>query len=308
MIAWGDWMKIDRLLGIVTTLLQRDKVTAPYLAEKFEVSRRTILRDLDDICRAGIPIVTTQGGDGGISIAEGYKLDKCVLTTSELQSIISGLRSLNGIEKPTHLEQLVSKLSPGAESVVSLRDSIVIDLAAHYQNSLSEKIALIKSAIAGRRLVQFDYYYSKGTTLRVIEPYFIAFKWSSWYVFGYCTDRQDFRLFKLNRLWSLRLRDDSFTPRDIPPDRLDLDASYHDTNIITALFEPDCRYRLIEDYGFESFSETDDGKLLFSVGYTNKDYILSWFLGFGDKARILSPPDLAHEINQIAKNITASYS
>ena len=92
-------MKLDRLLGIITTLLQKGKVTAPYLAEKFEVSRRTILRDLDAICMAGIPIVTTQGCDGGIAIAEGYKLDKSVLTAGELQSILTGLRSIEGIEK-----------------------------------------------------------------------------------------------------------------------------------------------------------------------------------------------------------------
>jgi predicted DNA-binding transcriptional regulator YafY len=146
----GDLMKIDRLLGIITTLLQKGKVTAPYLAEKFEVSRRTILRDLDDICMAGIPIVTTQGGDGGISIAEGYKLDKSILTTGELQSILTGLRSIEGIEKPATIERLVQKLAPNDGksydgkpydgAIVSLRDSIVIDLASHYKNDLSEKI------------------------------------------------------------------------------------------------------------------------------------------------------------------------
>jgi predicted DNA-binding transcriptional regulator YafY len=94
----GDLMKIDRLLGIITTLLQKGKVTAPYLAEKFEVSRRTILRDLDDICMAGIPIVTTQGGDGGISIAEGYKLDKSILTTGELQSILTDSAALRALK------------------------------------------------------------------------------------------------------------------------------------------------------------------------------------------------------------------
>jgi len=74
-------MKIDRLLSIITILLQQNKVTAPELARKLEVSRRTIHRDIDDICRAGIPIITYQGGDGGISIADGFKLDKSVLST-----------------------------------------------------------------------------------------------------------------------------------------------------------------------------------------------------------------------------------
>lgn len=300
-------MKLDRLLGIITTLLQKGKVTAPYLAEKFEVSRRTILRDLDDICMAGIPVVTTQGGDGGISIAEGYKLDKSVLTTGELQNIITGLRSIEGIEKPANIERLVQKLAPDDGMIVSLRDSIVIDLASHYKNDLSEKIRLIKDAINDRRLIEFDYYYPKGETHRRIEPYFIAFKWSSWYVFGYCAQRQDFRVFKLNRLWELLVTDDVFTPREIPPDRLELGGDLVDTNEVAVLFDPSVRYRLIEDFGFRSFTETEDGKLLFSVGYTNKDYILSWILAFGDKAKVVSPPELAEEVKQIAENIVKSY-
>ncbi len=301
-------MKIDRLLGIITTLLQKGKVTAPYLAERFEVSRRTILRDLDDICRAGIPVVTTQGGDGGISIAEGYKLDKSVLTISELQSIIAGLRSIEGIEKPANIERLVQKLAPDNDkasdgAIVSLRDSMVIDLASHYKNDLSEKIGIIKDAINDRRQIEFDYYYSKGQTHRRIEPYFIAFKWSGWYVFGYCTQRQDFRVFKLNRLWELSVMEDVYTPREIPPDRLELGGSLVDTNEVQVLFDPSVRYRLIEDFGFRSFKEKESGELLFSVGYTNKDYILSWILAFGDKARVVSPPELADEIKRIAENI-----
>lgn len=303
MIAAGDIMKIDRLLGIITTLLQKGKVTAPYLAEKFEVSRRTILRDLDDICKAGIPIVTMQGGYGGITIAEGYKLDKSVLTTGELQSILAGLRSIASIEKPANIERLVQKLSPNNSAIVSLRDSIVIDLASHYKNSLSEKINLIKDAISTRHMIEFDYYYSKGTSHRTIEPYFIAFKWSSWYVFGYCTERQDFRVFKLNRLWELMLSNISFKEREIPADRLELDGNLADTNEVTVLFDPSVRYRLIEDFGFSSFTETDNGKLLFHIGYTNREYIISWILAFGDKAQVLSPPELVEAVKQIARNI-----
>src|SRR5690349_2339808 len=108
-------MKIDRLLGIITILLQHNKVTAPELAKRFEVSRRTIHRDIDDICKAGIPIITYQGGDGGISIADGYKLDKSVLSVDELQSIIAGLKSLDSVSDNSRIERLISKLSPKNE-------------------------------------------------------------------------------------------------------------------------------------------------------------------------------------------------
>ncbi len=300
-------MKIDRLLGIVTTLLQCDKITAPELAGRFEVSRRTIYRDIDDICKAGIPIISVQGGDGGISISEGYKLDKNVLTVDELQNIITGLKSLGSVSDAARIEMLINKLSPKNEAVVSLKDNILIDLSSHYKSSLSEKITMLKRAISENKLVNFDYYSEKGQTNRTIEPYFLTFKWTAWYVFGYCTDKKDYRLFKLNRLWRHMILDDVFIPREIPVEELDFDDYFVDGNKITVIFDKASEYRLIEEYGPECYEVMGDGRLKFSVGYTNKDYILSWILGFGDKAKIVEPEDMAKELTQLAKNIITKY-
>lgn len=300
-------MKIDRLLGIITILLQCDKTTAPELAKRFEVSRRTIYRDIDDICKAGIPIITIQGGDGGISISDGYKLDKSVLTVDELQSIITGLKSLGSVSDTTRIERLINKLSPESEAVVSMKDNILIDLSSHYKSSLSEKITMLKTAISENKLVSFDYYSEKGQTNRTIEPYFLTFKWTAWYVFGYCRDKNDYRLFKLNRLWSNRIIDDAFIPREIPVKELDFDDYFADSNKITIIFDKSLEYRLIEEYGPECYEVTEDGNLKFTAGYTNKDYILSWILGFGDKARIVEPTDMAEEIKEKAKNIITNY-
>jgi len=300
-------MKIDRLLGIITILLQHDKVTAPELAKKFEVSRRTIHRDIDDICEAGIPIITYQGGNGGISIADGYKLDKSVLSVGELQSIITGLKSLGSVSDASRIERLISKLSPKSQAVVSIKDSILIDLSSHYRSSLSEKISLMKSAISENKLVSFDYYSEKGLSTRTIEPYFITFKWTSWYVFGYCRDRNDFRLFKLNRLWRQRMLAETFVPREIPAGELELDDYFTDENRITVLFDRSAEYRLVEEYGRDCYTVMDDGSLKFSVGYTNRDHMVSWVLGFGDKAKVVEPIDLADEIKHKAKNIVRNY-
>ena len=300
-------IKIDRLLGIITILLQRDKVTAPELAKKFEVSRRTIHRDIDDICKAGIPIITYQGGDGGISIADGYKLDKSVLTIDELHSIIAGLKSIGSVSDSATIERLILKLSPKSEAVVSVKDSILIDLSSHYKSSLSEKINLIKSAIKENKLVHFDYYSEKGISNRTIEPYLITFKWTSWYVFGYCRDRNSFRLFKLNRLWRHRVLNEMFVPRQIPSEELDLDDFFTDENTITIMFDKSLEYRLVEEYGPDCYQVMADGSLKFSVGYTNKDYMVSWVLGFGDKARVVDPIVLVNEIKEKAKNIIRNY-
>ncbi|MDD2503014.1 MAG: WYL domain-containing protein, partial [Clostridia bacterium] len=207
-------MKLDRLLGILTILLKNDRVTAPQLAEKFEVTRRTIGRDIDTLCQAGIPIVTHQGGGGGISIADGYKLDKSILTADELSSIIAALKGIGSVSEKSQVERTLDKLFTNKDTVVSLREPIVIDLASHYKGSLTPKIKLIKQAVLGQRLIEFDYYYEKGQTHRRIEPYFVIFEWTAWYVFGFCLERRDWRMFKLARLWDLQLCEEAYTQRE----------------------------------------------------------------------------------------------
>jgi predicted DNA-binding transcriptional regulator YafY len=300
-------LKLDRLIGILTTLLQNKRVTAPYLAEKFEVSRRTISRDIDALCMAGIPIVTQQGGSGGISIAEGYKLDKSVLTSDELSNMIAALKGLGSVTEKTQMERMLEKLSVNSEAVVSLRESVVIDLASHHKGILTDKLELIKRAVREQRLIEFIYCYDKGESLRRIEPYFIAFQWTSWYVFGYCTDRQDWRLFKLARLRELKSCDQRFTLRQIPPERLDFNSVFTDNLRLIALFDPSVKYQLIEYYGPDCYTEADDGRLRLEIRYTNRDYIINWILAFGDKATVLDPPDIAEEILRIAKKIIKNY-
>lgn len=146
-------------------------------------SRRTILRDIDALCQAGIPVVTVQGGNGGISIMDGYKINKSVLTVEELQDLTAALRGLDSVSETSGLERLMMKLAPENDAVLSLSDSIVIDLASHYKDSLSEKIALLKQAIHEKRVISFDYYSAGGESRRTVEPVVIEFRWQSWYVF-----------------------------------------------------------------------------------------------------------------------------
>ena len=301
-------MKLDRLLGILTVLLQNERTNAPYLAGKFEVSRRTIGRDIDALCRAGIPIITYQGSGGGISIAEGYKLDKSILTSDELSGILAALKGIGSVSEKSQLEKTLDKLSPGTEVVMSLTEPIVIDLASHYKGDLTQKIEQIKKAIHEKRLIEFDYYYEKGVSHRHIEPAFVIFYWSSWYVFGFCTLRQDFRLFKLQRLWDLRLCDEIFREREVPPEKRDFHSCLPDDKILVALFDPSLKYQLIETYGFDCFTVTEEGLLRAEIGYTNREYIIAWLLRFGAKVKILEPADIANEIKRIAAEILGIYS
>ena len=116
-------MKIDRLIGILSILLQEEKTTAPELAERFEVSRRTINRDIEDLCKAGIPIRTAQGTGGGISIMDGYRMDRTILTSKDMQVILAGLRSLDSVSGSSYYSQLMEKIQAGSSEFISGKDS-----------------------------------------------------------------------------------------------------------------------------------------------------------------------------------------
>ena len=282
-------MKLDRLIGIIATLQQKKQVTAPYLAEKFEVSRRTILRDIDDICKAGIPIVTTQGMGGGISIMDGFSLDTTVFTREELSAIFAGLKTLDTLLPSSNAGRLASKL--GGDSAIALTDYMMIDLSSFYRDSLAEKMEQIKQAIETHRCITFHYYYSKGEADKRIEPYMILFKWSNWYVFGYCKERQDFRMYKLRQLWELKVTDEIFSLREIPEERKQFGSFMTDDYLITAIYDPSVKYRLVEEYGPNCFTVMEGGRLYTKWGFTDPNRAISWFLGFGDQVVVTDPPE-----------------
>lgn len=300
-------MKIDRLIGILSILLQQEKVTAPFLAEKFEVSRRTINRDVEDLCMAGIPIVTAQGQNGGISIMEGYRMDRALLTTGDMQSILAGLRSLDSVSGTNRYQQLMEKLAAGNSSTLTSNDHIIIDLASWYKSSLTPKIELFQTAITRKTKVKFRYYAPGGESIRVMEPYFLVFQWASWYLWGYCTEKEDYRLFKLNRMLEVTDTDETFVPRKVPKPRLEHGPRDQQTIMISALFEPDMKWRLIEEYGVDSFKERGDGKLLFQFEFMDRDSVFSWILSFGERVELLEPEELRGELKKRIKKIQQNY-
>lgn len=296
-------MKIDRLIGIITILLQQDKITAPELAKRFEVSKRTINRDIEDICKAGIPLITMQGYDGGISIADTYKIDKALLSQEELQAILAGLRGIDTVFQTSHYIKMIEKMSSRKNRIIA-DDVIIIDLASHYQYSLTPKIETIKQAIQTQHTLVFQYYYEKGEGQRRIEPYHLVFKWSSWYVFGFCLDRKAYRLFKLNRLWDLQMEEETFSKREIPEEELSFGAFLTEGNIhLKAIFAGSEKHRLIEEYGIDSFTMSGDEKLLFERDFASYENMREWIFSFGDKVDILEPQALRADRKKQAENI-----
>ncbi len=300
-------MKIDRQIGILSVLLQKESVTAPYLAKQFEVSRRTVNRDIEDLCRAGIPIITKQGSGGGISIMENYKLDRTVLTTAEMQDILAGLRSLDSINKTNRYTQLMEKLSAGSSDFLQGNQSILIDLSSWYKESLTPKIEVIRTAIDMGRTLSFYYFSPKGESTRSIEPYYLIFRWSNWYVWGFCEERKEFRLFKLNRMEDISMENTCFEKRKVPLPDLTNEKIFPGNIRVKALFTADCKWRLVEEFGRNCFEELEDGGLLFHTDYTDKENLFSWLLNFGDHVILLEPENLRKEMRDMIQRMYKNY-
>lgn len=303
-------MKIDRLFGILTILAQKQRVKAKDLAERFEVSLRTIHRDIEYICMAGIPIVTYPGGSGGIGIADGFTWDKSILTPNELQNIILGLKSLESVMSGTQINTLLRKLSPESDRFITFKDDIVIDLASFYKNSLAPKINLLRQAISNRFIVQFEYYSKNGQTKREFEPYFITFKWSAWYVFGFCRLRSDFRLFKLNRLINLELTENCYTLREVTDDQLDLEAFYlapGKRNYATLLLDRSLEYIMVDTYGQDSYEIIDDNTIMAKWDYVNEGEMVKTILSLGGGAKVITPQELADAVKRETEKIICQY-
>ena len=300
-------MKIDRMIGILSILLQQEKVTAPYLAEKFEVSRRTINRDIEALCMAGIPLVTEPGQNGGVSIMEGYKIDRTVFTTQDMQAILAGLRSLDSISGTNQYQQLMEKLSVGASNLIAGDTHILIDLSSWYKSALSPKIELLHSAILSTNRVAFTYHSPKGESQRTVEPYDLIFQWAGWYLWGWCERREAFRLFKLMRMTDLVLGQ-AFEKRAVSLPDLSPNFLFSPQFPVTAKVDPVYKWRLVEEFGPESFHVLPDGMLLFSAEFYDRQSVVGWIVSFGGGAELLEPAELRQEVFRFAESIYKKYS
>ena len=302
----GGSVKTDRLIGILSYLLQKEQATAPELAERFEVSRRTILRDVDALGRAGIPIRTTQGVNGGISIMENYRLNRAMLTDAELQAILSGLRSLDSVSGTDRYTLLMEKCSAASSPLLPGDGRILIDLGSWQKASLTKKIEIIRGAMNRRCLLSFHYAGPGGDSDRSIEPYYLLFRWGDWYVWGFCRSRQDYRLFKLRRMTALAAGE-AFPPREAPlPDVSDGRVFPENYRIIMKV-PAKYQWRLTEEYGEASWSRTPEGDCLFSAGFTDHDQALNWVLSFQGRAELLEPAALREEMRKIGKKIARKH-
>lgn len=298
-------MAVDRLISILAILLREEKVTAAQLADRLEVNQRTIYRDMDRLCQAGIPLRSDRGRGGGISIMEGYTMDRTLLTEADRGAILAGLRSLDSVSGTGYYRQLMEKLPQAASGAAD--DCVVIDLASWYGPLLAPLLETLKEACLRRNPVRFIYCAPAGERPRVVEPARLVFRWSSWYLYGWCRDRQDWRMFKLNRMLDLQVLEETCPVRPVPAPVAPVQRVYPEVLRAVVRFSPAARWRLIDEYGAGSFTRAPDGFLLFSRGFPDKEELLRWVLSFQDQAELLEPEDLRGELKARLKKIYKKY-
>ncbi|MDE6763832.1 MAG: YafY family transcriptional regulator [Oscillospiraceae bacterium] len=300
-------MKIDRLIGILSILLQKDKVTAAELAEKFEVSRRTIVRDLEDLCKAGIPIAASQGRGGGISVMDGFKIDRTLLSSEEMKAILTGLQSLDSVSESNRYRRIMDKLdAENAVKTVGAGNSIIVDLSTWDKSAVSSKLEMIKSAIENCEKIGFIYYSPDRTERREIEPYRLVFQWSNWYVWGFCTKRNDYRMFKLTRMTELTVKE-NFVPRNIPDYSCDKLRHTKGEIAVKVRFDSSVKWRLVDEFGAENLAEEKDGSIFLDFTWSDVPSFFSYIAGFREAAEIIAPEEYRREFAELLEKMLNKY-
>lgn len=305
-------MKTGRHISIIMTLLDKKRVSANELADMFEVSNRTIYRDIDTINMAGIPIHSTSGVGGGFEIMSNYKIDKNVFSSADISAILTGLYGLSEILQGDELSNALAKVRSfipieQSKNIDIKTSQIRIDLSPWMGNKhIQSNLEMAKVALQEHKLFSFTYSNRHGIqTKRTIEPYQLILKSNHWYIYGYCSQRADFRLFKLSRLLSTQIEEISFMPREYQKPQLDF------TDILPSIqteikirIHKSIMDRVLDFCPYEKFLPNGDEYYIVDFPFIENNYYYDILLSLGSKCECIEPKrirtELKHRINDIA--------
>lgn len=301
-------MQINRLFEIVYILLDKKIVTAKELSKHFEVSVRTIYRDVDILSGAGIPIYTNKGKGGGISLIEDFVLNKSVLSEKEQKEILMSLQSLSAM-KYLEVEPILKKLS-----AVFNKEStnwIDVDFSQWGSNDTEkEKFKIIKAAILNSEVLSFDYFSSYGEkTSRIAEPLKLVFKGQGWYLYAYCRLKDEFRIFKLRRIHTLVLLNENFK-REVPANIWEGAGKSYNTEMVTLVLRIDEKmaYRIFDEFEQENIIRNKDGSYTITITFPSGEWIFGYIMSYGEYAEVLEPKNIRKEIKRKFEESVKKYS
>jgi len=298
-------MKQNRYFQMVYLLLEKGRMTAGELAERFAVSVRTIYRDIDILSAAGIPAYATQGKGGGIAIQDHFVLNKSILSEQEQKQILMALHGIK-IVYDENIDSLLSKL--GSAFQQENVNWLEIDFSSWKRGEGGkDTFNMLKSAIFKSKRVSFRYINGKGeSTERLVEPLKLVFKNTDWYLYGYCRIRNDFRLFKLSRIAKPEMTNDLFS-RQIPNEIFAETEKFEIEMIhVALLFDKNMSFRVYDDFD-GGITENPDGSLFVETALPANERLFSYIFSFGDKVEVVAPKNIRDEVRLRAKKIQDKY-
>ncbi|MVO99949.1 WYL domain-containing protein [Paenibacillus lutrae] len=303
-------MKLERLISMIYMLLNNEVLSASALAEKYGVSQRTIYRDIDAICAAGIPVVSYQGVHGGYGIMEEYKMDKSLLGSYDVGSLITILHSMSTVFDDERALDTINRLQTVRSGPAA--SSLSMDLGSRQHSN--ELLRLLRTAITGRRIIEFEYINMKNErAARVIEPIQLNYKHGNWYVYGFCQTRMDYREFRTSRMADLTLmnrvytHDHAVNNRDPGPDWT---KSANQEEVVLH-FSADALARAMDHFYDMDKSFHDDGTLTITLKVPNSSdakWLLPVLLSFGETVEVKEPLELRKALKTKLEKILKTYS
>lgn len=303
-------MKIDRLLGITIYLLNHNRTTAQRLADRFEVSVRTIIRDIDTLCMAGIPVVSSYGVDGGYEILDTFKMEKQVAGENDYKYIISALEGFASAYDSKEIRSTLEKIELVSGGNPS---DVVLDFGVLHENeTINDKLSVLNRGIKERKIVQFDYTNERNIKKKFrVEAVATMYKWYSWYLIGYYSKYDDYCIFKLVRMENLSITDTENSKIHNVSEVKEMLNNKKDNREYIKIKIYCCSEIKIKCQEYlngvieESF---DNGDIIFSINVPKDEQF--WFgtlISFGNKVKVLEPKEISDKICDICVEILKNY-
>ncbi|PKM94054.1 MAG: YafY family transcriptional regulator [Firmicutes bacterium HGW-Firmicutes-1] len=301
-------MKINRLLEITILLMNKGSITAKELANRFEVSTRTIYRDIDVLSLSGVPVYANKGKGGGISLLDSFTLNKTVISEQESDSILLALKTLEATRYPD-VELILDKISSVFKKT-NATDWVHIDFSPWGSRPNEyNKFQEIKRAILEHKVVSCDYVNSEGDkSQRFIEPMKLLFKGQGWYLWGYCKNKCDFRMFRISRVKNVIVTEEFYERRQ--EQAIDYQEFTDPMMVLIPLilrFQPQALYRIYDDFDDELITRNADGTCDVHVAFPEDDWIYGYLLSYGSMLEVLEPETIRLEVKYRIENSLKNY-
>lgn len=300
-------MQIHRLFEMVYLLMERGGMTAGELSERFEVSVRTVYRDVETLSEAGIPIYANRGNGGGIRLMDDFVLSRSLLSEREQNDILASLQGLSAIRMPdvdTALTKLAALFGKSRASWID------VDFSGWSSGREErEKFLLLRNAVLQKQVVSFDYFGANGEmSHRTAEPLKILFKGAGWYLYAFCRMRRGCRVFKITRIRGLSQTGEQFE-REIPESVFPESVAAPEAEMVPLKLRLDASlaFRVMDEFPPETVRRNTDGSFTASLQFPKGEWLYGFLLSFGSQAEVLEPPEVRRQVAQILREMGKHY-